>query len=145
MTLYRSMREEADRLPTCEQSARGLGVRVRNPDAPPDADALFDIEVDGDGKVHAGTGGMSVALGHPSNLERHRRPAEFKGTGKDDVFAIAAEDVGSSLRHRPDPDKPKKHGYVEPASSMALAAYHNSLCASRERWRKVHADNYSGN
>ena len=100
--------------PRCGPDARSLGARVPR-----------DIEPDDRGDVHPETGGMSVSPDDPRNLPQHRRPPSLGGPGKDPVFVvfvIADVDVGASLVFRPDARNPGRHGFVEPAAIVTVAA-----------------------
>ncbi|MFH1865038.1 MAG: hypothetical protein ABIK85_04075 [Candidatus Eisenbacteria bacterium] len=110
--------------PQCGPDARSLGARVPR-----------DIEPDDKGNVHPGTGGMSVSPDDPRNLPQHRRPPSLGGTGKDPMFVIADVDLGASLVFRPDARNPGRHGFVEPASIVAVEAYQRALCDTAPNWR----------
>jgi len=75
--------------PAIGPTARTLGARPG------------DIEVDAEGMVHPGTGGMSVSPGSPRNLPVHRRPAVLDGTGRDPVWKLNPSDLPSGLRYNP--------------------------------------------
>jgi len=120
--VFRSMKVGPNGQPLAEPTARGLGVRPGE-----------DLPVSG-GIVKPGTGGMSVALGAPINLQPFRRPAEFGGTGKDPVWAIDPTVLGLQLRLIPDSPV---HGTVQPASEMSLEAYQAALAATAPLWRVV--------
>lgn len=141
MQVFRSMRQNDDGSPKCQQSARGLGVRARG-DGPIDPQATYDLVVDHHGLVHPVSGGMSVAPNHPKHLERHRRPAEFRGTGKDPVFVTAARSLGEAVTYRADPERAETHGFVEPTRTMLLADYRSALALTAKSWRKVNAEDY---
>jgi len=121
--LFRAMKSDGKGMPSCGPSARMLGVRLEG-----------DIEISDAAMVRAGTGGMSVALGRPENLPRHRRPPSFEGIGPDPVWQIDSDDLPDRLTMRPDPAKPRQHGFVEPADVMTVADYQAALAASREFW-----------
>jgi RHS repeat-associated protein len=110
--------------PQIAQSARGLGARVG---------PGLDIEADAHGMVHPGTGGISVA---PSvgDLPAHRRPPEFGGTGKDPVWKMNTDDLGSDLKHVA--DKPG-HGTIQPSRSMHVDDYQKALAETQQKWKKV--------
>jgi hypothetical protein len=124
--LFRAMREATDGLPIVEQSSRGLGVRP----------GIDIAAIDGAELVFPGDGGPSVAPDDPRNLPRHRRPAEFGGTGKDPVWSIDEDDLGALLVFRVDPDNPK-HGYIEPARPLNVDSMQQALKSTRPNWRKV--------
>jgi hypothetical protein len=120
------MRADGDGLPACGPSSRMLGVRVD-----------VDIAVRDDGTVAPRTGGMSVAVGGPESLPRHRRPSEFGGWGRDAVWQMEEEDLPESLAFRPDPAARSSHGFVEPIRTMTLADYQEALATSRGLWRRT--------
>jgi hypothetical protein len=125
-TLYRSMKEDENGLPTLGESGRALGVR-----------GVDDIPIDADGLVHPGTGGMSVSPNNPMNLPEWRRPSGFGGTGKDPVWGLNSDDLGTNLSYRPDPENPIAHGFVEPAFSMTYDQYLESLWNTLTSWFKL--------
>lgn len=96
----------------------------------------IDIPVE-DGHVKPEAGGMSVSPNYPMNLPQHRRPPPFGGTGRDPVFVIDDGDLGPALRHRPDPDGPSVHGFVEPRATMSFEDYQAAIWGTRESWTKV--------
>lgn len=131
LLLFRSMRTDPHGLPLVAPSARGLGARTdREPDA-------FHRDIERDpttGLVGPGTGGLSVAPGHPGHLPRHRRPSALGGEGDDPVFAIPVLALGPDLTYRPDPAHPTRHGFIEPSRSMPLDEYQAALAATRAGW-----------
>ena len=113
-------------LPGCAQDARSLGVR-----------APRDVKPDDDGNVHPGTGGMSVSPDDPSKLAQHRRPELLGGTGKDPVFSISSDCLGTYLFFREDLEDPR-HGFVEPMSVVELYVYRRALCDTAPTWSMTH-------
>jgi hypothetical protein len=126
--LYRAMTAGGDDMPMTGSSARTLGVRT-----PPDP--YPDIRPDANGLVHPGTGGMSTAPS-PDALDPWRRPPGFgvDGTGKDPLWRINVNDLGSDLN--PVLDHPG-HICVEPAQTMPYTQYQNALWATRPFWQSV--------
>lgn len=122
-TIDRSMRDDGGGMPSCGSTASDLGVRPG-----------IDIPVDADGTVAPLTGGMSVGLGSPERLPRHRRPPRFGGTGDSPVWQMDSDDVPEALSFRVDPKKPDAHGFVEPRSRMTLVEYQTALARSRSFW-----------
>ncbi len=123
--LYRSMKMSNMGRPACAPTARTLGAR--SPD---------DITPDLEGKVHPGTGGMSITPGDPLLLPPHRRPSHLAGGyGKDPAWEIREEQLGSDLLLRLDPREPGEHGFVEPSSVVLLDAYQQALCSTAPGWR----------
>lgn len=123
------MRADADGRPALGPTARTLGVRPG-----PVGGVLGDVLVDAEGMVEPGAGGMSVSPDDPANLPEHRRPPALGGSGKDPVFGIGADALGSDLSYRPDPDDPGVHGFVEPGRRMRLEDYQEAVAATRGAW-----------
>jgi hypothetical protein len=131
--IYRSMLADGDK-PQIGPSAKTLGARV------PD-----DIAPDANGKVHPHTGGMSVVSAW-CLLPVHRVPRRLKdkfprAAGSNALCCwrpgegpFTAGPIGDRLVFRPDPDKPTRHGFVEPAEAMELAAYQAALAATQDQW-----------
>jgi len=123
--LFRSMQAQGD-VPAVGSSARTLGAR------------FDDIEVDDDGLVRPGTGGISVAPDEATNLPAHRLLPEYGGTGKDPVWWIGEDDLGDRLSYRPDPDPDTpNHGFIEPAHTMTFEEYQQALQSTQARWRRL--------
>ena len=119
--IFRSMLENSG-MPQIGDSARGLGVRPG-----------VDIPVDANGMVRPGTGGMSVSPS-PESLPPHRRPPGLGGTGKDSVWQMNTNNLGSDLRLVPDSPT---HGTIQPSRKMTLAEYQNALNDTVGSWEKV--------
>lgn len=124
--VYRSMKDDGEGMPLCGPTARTLGVRIEG-----------DVSLNVDGLIEPGTGGMSVAVGTPSNLPRHRRPAVHGGFGPDPVWKIDVDDLPESLIYRGDPTCPTVHGFVEPKEAMTLDEYQEAVATSRAFWELV--------
>ncbi len=122
----RGMRADADGLPMLDPSGRYLAVR-------PNVDILVDVA----GRVDPETGGMSVIPPPVENMDPHRRPPEFGGTGKDPVFELQTDEMPGELRYRPDPANPEGHGFIEPSRVMSFEEYLTSIQATRALWRRV--------
>jgi len=115
-----------------------LGVRVR-----PDEHA--DIAVGAEGMVEPRTGGMSVAPAW-RRLPVHRIPRRLRAkspraAGKNEFFLwrmgngpFMEGPLADRLLFRPDPEKPNKHGFVEPAARMPAGDYQAALAATRDQW-----------
>lgn len=114
-----------DDLPLPSPTARGLGIRPG-----------IDIPVEPDGTVEYGFGGMSVAIGKPRNLPRHRRPAKFRGTGSDPVWKLDLDELPSRLIFRADDEKADVHGFLEPAETMSLHDYEDAIVDTRGMWQE---------
>ncbi|MEW5861386.1 MAG: hypothetical protein AB1861_29080 [Cyanobacteriota bacterium] len=122
--LFRGMMADGNQ-PKIHSSARGLGVRVGD-----------DIELEpGDIVAMNKQGkpaGMSVAPDDPRYLPEHRRPAFFGGKGKDPVWRISDDQLGSELAYRQDSSR---HGVIGPAKQgMVLAEYQNALASTQDKW-----------
>jgi hypothetical protein len=136
--VYRAMLIDGG-LPHVAPSAASLGVRL-----PPDKHA--DIVVDGHGLVEPGTGGMSVSPAWRF-LPVHRIPRRLRvkfprAAGKNDLFIwrmgegpFTSGPVTERLLLRLDPEKPQKHGLVEPTARMPVADYQQALAQTRGYWR----------
>jgi len=107
--------------------ARTIGVRTSG--------RRFDIEVSAAGFVQPEKGGMSVSPPPPENLEEHRRPPKYGGTGKDPVWELETDSMTSDLAYRPDPLDPDRHGFIEPSRPMHLDDYLVALRSTRTLWR----------
>jgi hypothetical protein len=110
-----------------------------------------DIQQDEAGRVHPGRGGMSVS---PSvdTLPPHRLPRRLRDAYPDRFpeakapntlhcwrlgeGAFAAARVADRLVLRLDPEKPERHGFVEPDATMMLQEYESALVATRDQWRR---------
>ena len=97
----------------------------------------IDIKTDLDGLVHPGRGGMSVTPDDPARLPPHFRPASLGGFGKLPVFGVETTKLGDLLFYRPDLKKPTRHGYVEPRTVMAIAAYQVAIAATGPHWQEI--------
>jgi hypothetical protein len=125
--------------PTFGPAAGSLGVRL-----PPDKHA--DIPVDGLGMVAPRTGGMSVAPAWRF-LPVHRIPRRLRvkfprAAGKNDLHIWRMGDgpfesgpFAERLVLRPDPEKPDRHGFVEPEVPMRVADYQQALAQTRAYWQ----------
>ncbi len=125
-TLYRTMVPDEDGRPRVGVKGSMLGVRPG-----------VDIKPDAAGEVAPEQGGMSVTPNDPTLLPRHLRPEALGGHGRLPVFAIDAGLLApGDLVFRPDPNSPKKHGFVEPAVRMSLSHYQTALAATRPCWKE---------
>lgn len=127
MKVLRAMRTDAEGNPGIGDDARSLGVRLSG--------RVRDIPVDGSGLVHPETGGMSVSPPPPGNLQRHRRPPEYGGTGRDPIWEMETDELPGGLRYRPDPERPDGHGLIEPDRTMDVEEYRRLLGGTRSLWR----------
>jgi hypothetical protein len=116
------MKENRDQ-PAVEQTARGLGVRAEG--------QYRDVSPDPTGLIHPGKGGLSVAPDDPLNLDQHRRPEEWGGTGKDPVWQIIHDVLPDNLAYRRDS---RDHGLVEPATPTLLEDFRAHLAATSAIW-----------
>jgi len=125
--------KDADGKPIVGEGPTDLGVRVP-----------ADIQPNTAGNVVPGTGGMSVA---PSlaDLPTHRLPKRLqtlvpdaRGVDTNIVWRLGEGDfvagaVADGLQLRLDPNR-ARHGFVEPASPVALEEYRAALAATRDAW-----------
>jgi hypothetical protein len=141
--IWRSMKIDGGK-PAIGRGPLLLGVRVG-----PEMNA--DIDPDEDGFVNPGQGGMSVA---PTvyNLPPHRLPRRLRkkdperfanATGPNSAHCWWMGDgpfvytrVANHLNLRPDPDKPNKHGLVEPDARMMVREYEDALAATQSQWQR---------
>ncbi len=105
--------------PKVGESARTLGVRHN-----------IDIPIGENGMVHPNTGGMSVSPS-PNDLPIHRKPTAYGGTGKDPVWSININDLGSDLKYVPDSPG---HGTIQPTRTMTFEDYQKALEETLLRW-----------
>jgi hypothetical protein len=135
--LYRAMYAEGNK-PKVGAAATALGVRV-----PPDKHA--DLPAGNDGMVEPGTGGMSVSpawrLLPVHRILRRLRTKFPRAAGSNQLFCwrfgesgFAAALISDQLMFRPDPEKPDRHGLVEPAQQMKVEEYQAALAATRDQW-----------
>jgi hypothetical protein len=96
-----------------------------------------DIIAEDDDIVKPGRGGLSVTPDDLAKLPLHVRPASLGGKGKLPVFAIAAPSLSERLVYRPDPQRPDRHGFIEPAAPMRLPDYQTALSTTRGAWKEV--------
>jgi hypothetical protein len=120
--IYRTMAQARDGLPRVADTAVGLGVR--------DGDLDFNERR----IAQPGTGGMSCAPSIEA-LPDPFRPPNHGGTGKYPVWALEEKALGERLTWRPDPDRPKKHLFVEPSRPMHMDEYREALWETRDEWQ----------
>jgi len=141
--IWRAMKADTDG-PQVGRGAALLGVRVGSGEND-------DVNPDGDGYLHPGRGGMSVAPS-PEALPPHRLPRRLQkkyperfpdATGPNGVHcwgigegAFAPGKVADRLGLRLDPDDPARHGLVEPDGKMKIEDYEAALGATRDQWRR---------
>ncbi len=126
MMVCRGMKEDEHGSPKLGPSSRTLGAR-------PDE----DIRVRRNGSVVLEMAGISVSPLPPENLQKHRRPTEYGGTGKDPVFEIDTDELPRGLVYREDPRNRDTHGYISPAYPMSLERYQQRLHETQSLWRLV--------
>ncbi len=140
--VWRGMRM-ADGRPEVGRAGNLLGVRI----GPTPQD---DLPEEG-GRVHPGTGGMSVA---PSveTLPAHRLPRRLSGKYPDRFphargpnllhcwwlgeGEFIAAPLAPRLALRPDPAAPGRHGFVEPDQTMPVADYEAAVSATCDQWSR---------
>ncbi len=125
--MFRAVKPHPDGYPLVGRSGRTLGVRVDG--------SYRDLPVAEDGRVAPETGGMSLALGKPGNLPKHRLPRSLGGEGRDPVFRMFAVFLPETLLLRPDR---YPHAYIEPRRLCSLLQFESALNDTRNHWRRVH-------
>jgi len=129
--LFRGMLSAEDTLPQVGRSGRTLGVRVPE-----------DITPDANGDVRPGTGGMSVAPSSMWDVPHFRRPRKMgRGASGPDNCCVYAIEEGALTPHplgvSLDPHSYRPHAFIEPCTTMQLAAYEDALTNTRNSWRRV--------
>ncbi|HVA45966.1 MAG TPA: hypothetical protein VNH11_06225 [Pirellulales bacterium] len=133
--IYRVMTRDGEK-PKVGNTARSLGVRLPPSPRP-------DVEVNDDGTVEPGRGGMSVS---PSleRLPKHRIPKRFahrvpevSGYDADACWYMGSGpfEEGPVAHGLVLKLKSEDHGLVEPAFGMPLADYLAALVATRDQWQ----------
>jgi hypothetical protein len=117
-TIYRAMIAAADDHPQTGVRKRTLGVV--------DSGESADVIPDDDGNVHPDNGGMSVA---PRRRDIHGYRAK-----RDPVWRFDTERLPGTLQYRRDA---RSHGVIEPAESMPLETYRETLAETREDWERI--------
>ena len=123
--IFRAMKEDSKGKPLTGNSARTLGVRIGGKYA--------DILINGQGKVHPNTGGMSVTPDTPLKLPKSRLPKSLGGEGRDPVFSFPIVDLPVSLTLRSDT---RYHALVEPLKSCLFQEFEQNLHGTRGDWVK---------
>ena len=136
--LYRAMLPDPNDptrplLVTDSSTSSGLGIRRSDRRD----DDFFDIRVV-HGRVSAGEGGLSVAVGDPRELPMQRLPKSFGGRGPDPLWAMNQHDLPEGLTLRVDPDRPGK-GYVEPVADIGIEEYEHASLATVRLWKRMEA------
>jgi hypothetical protein len=142
--IWRAMKIDGDK-PAVGRGGRHLGVRIGP------LEQGKDINPDGDGFVHPGSGGMSVGPSAKA-LPPHRLPRRLSekypdtfadAIGPNDDYcwwmgngAFVPERVADGLLLRLDPDDPERHGLVEPDARMKLEQYESALIATLDKWQR---------
>jgi hypothetical protein len=128
--------------PLIGSSNKTLGIRSPT-DAAPGVEP--DIAPDATGRVHPGTGGMSVGprlVDLPAFLVPRRLKMvvpRAAGSAKLMVWAMgsgsfAPGPIAPGLVLRLDPARPTKHGFVEPDRIMTLEEYRQAIEATQNLW-----------
>ena len=128
MLLFRAMITDADGKPKVGPAATMLGVRAGPITPPADVIAFSQNDLVGPGS------GMSVAPNNPMNLTVFRRPTDLGGTGKNPVWVIETEGLGSILQFRF--DMPPRHGLIEPSKQMTLFEFQMALAMTKNEWMR---------
>lgn len=121
--LFRTMRAARDGFPEVGRTRRTLGVKVCPAGVVPADPADSDVYPDANDRVEPGRG-MSVAVGDPRGLPKHRRPPALGGESRDPLFALRIRAIPASLRLHEDH---ALHPLVEPQSPCLLADYEAAL------------------
>lgn len=132
--VYRSMLRDGDR-PEIGPDKKMLGVKVAG-------DQYDDITPDATGRVHPGTGGMSVSPAW-RDLPPHRIPKRLraicpKAAGNNGMECwrlgsgpFESGSITDRLHLRVDS---QTHGLVEPATMMSLDEYQDALAETVDDW-----------
>jgi hypothetical protein len=78
--------------------------------------------------------GLSVAPDDPYQLERHRRPPPFGGSGKDPLWVLDRDSLGPDVMYLIDTPF---HGFIAPNRPMTLRKYETALEMTRDHWKIV--------
>jgi hypothetical protein len=115
------MKEDVDGHPALSDTNQaGLGVRVP-----------WDIEVDEDGLVHSGAGGVSVAPNTPANLPSYMRPPALGGDAQRPVWELDSDELPVGLVYE---QEGPEHGLLAPAYSMELEDFRTAVQETRGGW-----------
>jgi hypothetical protein len=120
------MRKDESGRPRCGAQGNLLGARPR-----------VDIYPDAANNVTDGAGGMSVTPDDPAHLPPHVRPQRLGGIGKLPVFELETVRLGEKLTYRPDPERPDRHGFVEPRELMSFGEYQAALAFTQPDWKEM--------
>jgi hypothetical protein len=123
LTLYRTMKKDAQGQPRCGVTSSMLGARPQ------------DLRPDEQGNVGPGRGGISVAPA-PEKLRPQFRPLRFPGgQSKLPLFAIEEARLAPDLAYDPDQgDRASDHGEIAASRQMLTSAYQAALVASHPSW-----------
>ena len=118
------MKQDPDHLPKLGRSARTLGVRVEG--------SYQDVQLDGEGQVIPGKGGMSVTVDDPSKMPPARRPRWINnGRSEDPLLYIEYHRIQAPLTVRIDRDA---HAMIEPTELRLLTDYEKDIASTRPHW-----------
>ncbi len=122
------MRADERGLPEPGETSSYLGVRED-----------YDITMDEHGMVRPldPPEGMSVTPDDWRHLPARRIPEELGGDGRHPMFALDTDYLDPLLRFRRDPDKPVRHGFIEPAHPMSFEEYQVAIHATAALWEHV--------
>ena len=129
-TLFRTMRADADGLPSIGREFSMLGVRI--------AGNHPDVKVLDDGTIKAEAGGMSVFI-DPRKMPKSLRPrtlSDKPGESPYPCFKMEETKLPRELIFRRDKDF---HGLIEPQAQCKLEEYEARLQATRSEWRIAYA------
>lgn len=123
--VYRSM--QGDMMPIQGETARSLGVR-------PNGDVVIEGGmVDPVNPNTKKPQGMSVAP-IPEHLPTHRKPPQFGGSGKDNVWYISLRRLPPTLKYVRDSPT---HGVIAPEHCMSYEKYRDALWSTQLYWGKI--------
>ena len=111
---WRRMKQNPDGTPVVGDAADKLGVRAK------------DIPVNQDGFVYPQTGGVST-----SPLPEYLPTMNGKNLGD---FQMDLDNLPDGLTYRPDPLRPKRHGFIEPSRPMKIETYKDLIYGTHEWW-----------
>ncbi len=147
MKIYRGMRfQKSDGLPKVGPKASNLGVRPNYTEQEIDPEdrikpgdrVVLDIDVDANGMVQPGMGGMSTNFPPMDNIPPHRRPPKHGGDDPDyEIYELDTKDLPEGLTIRKVPHNPERQAYVEPAREMSINEYQHLLEDTRALWTRV--------
>lgn len=119
--LYRAMKGRE--YPELGESALSLGIRDR------------DIPNAINGTISPGNHGLSVTPNNPSLLPEFALKEVAKRKAR--VWGMAEITLDPRLSYRPDPAKPKSHGFISPAIPMPVSEYKRLIQDTQKHWQSL--------